>query len=130
MLDALTLAASEAEGRDLLLRILNISSYENLGWVLLGLAGQAAFMLRMLVQWIATERERRSVVPTIFWWLSLGGGAILLIYFLWRKDIVGVLGQTTGVVVYARNLWYIHKGDRTSAPAGAAGAVEEGSVAR
>ncbi len=61
-------------------------------------------MSRMLVQWIASERARSSVVPTSFWWLSLIGGMMLLTYFLRRGDPVGVAGQLFGVVVYGRNL--------------------------
>ena len=64
--------------------------------------------MRMAVQWIMSERERRSVVPTAFWWLSAAGGVMLFVYFCWRKDIVGVLGQSIGLLVYARNLWFIH----------------------
>jgi lipid-A-disaccharide synthase-like uncharacterized protein len=77
--------------------------------VALGLAGQSMFFLRMAVQWIASERRRESVVPTIYWWFSLAGGLMLLSYFIWRKDAVGVLGQSTGAVVYARNLWLIKR---------------------
>jgi len=58
----------------------------------------------MLVQWIATEKNRQSVVPVLFWWFSLFGGLILLIYFLRRGDPVGVVGQLFGSVVYAANL--------------------------
>jgi lipid-A-disaccharide synthase-like uncharacterized protein len=95
--------------RPWLLRLLNISSYWMLPWVALGLAGQTLFFLRMAVQWIASERQRASVVPTIYWWFSLAGGLMLLSYFIWRKDAVGVLGQSTGPIVYARNLWLIRR---------------------
>ncbi|MEL7472603.1 MAG: lipid-A-disaccharide synthase N-terminal domain-containing protein, partial [Planctomycetota bacterium] len=60
-------------------------------------------------QWVVSEKKRQSVVPEAFWWLSLVGGAALFTYFVWRRDIVGVLGQSTGVVIYARNLRLIHK---------------------
>ena len=63
----------------------------------------------MAVQWVASEREKRSVVPRAFWVLSLLGGILLFTYFAWRKDIVGVLGQSTGIVIYARNLRLISK---------------------
>lgn len=92
-----------------LMGVFNITRWSTFGWVLIGLAGQGAFFGRMLVQWIVSERSRVSVVPDIFWWFSLGGGVCLFIYFVWRKDIVGVLGQATGVVIYARNLRLIHK---------------------
>ncbi len=63
-----------------------------------------------------SERLGRSEVPTIFWWMSLGGSLMLLIYFMWRTDIVGIVGQGLGFVIYVRNLVLIH-GARTSAPA-------------
>lgn len=90
-------------------RILNITGWASLLWVGLGFVGQAAFFARMLVQWLASERKRESVVPVAFWWLSLIGGVMLFVYFVWRRDLVGVLGQTTGVVVYARNLRLIYR---------------------
>ena len=79
-------------------------------WVAVGLGGQALFGARFLVQWIATERRRQSVVPTAFWYLSLGGGLILLTYALWRRDPVFILGQSFGILVYSRNLWFVHRG--------------------
>lgn len=94
---------------NLLFQLFNITSWGSFAWVVLGLLGQIAFFLRMLAQWIASERKRESVVPELFWWLSLFGGIALFSYFVWRKDLVGVLGQTTGVVVYARNLRLIQK---------------------
>lgn len=92
-----------------LLGFFNITRWSTFGWVMIGLAGQAAFFGRMMVQWIISERSRVSTVPEIFWWFSFAGGLFLFIYFVWRKDIVGVLGQATGVVIYARNLRLIHK---------------------
>lgn len=84
-----------------------------LGWLAFGFGAQALFMARMLVQWIATERQRRSVVPVAFWWLSLIGGFMLLAYFLRRGDPVGVVGQLFGVVVYLRNLVHIQREQRS-----------------
>jgi len=77
-----------------------------------GLSGQVLFTGRMLVQWVVSERSKRSVVPTAFWWMSLCGASMLVIYFIWRKDIVGVLGQCTGWTIYVRNLWLIYAGQR------------------
>jgi lipid-A-disaccharide synthase-like uncharacterized protein len=78
-------------------------------WIALGLVGQTFFFSRFLVQWIASERAGRSVVPVAFWLLSLGGGALLLVYALYRRDPVFVLGQATGFSVYLRNLWLIRR---------------------
>lgn len=74
------------------------------GWLIFGFLAQGVFMARMIVQWVASERARASVVPQAFWWLSLIGGVMLLVYFLRRGDPVGVWGQLLGVVVYVRNL--------------------------
>ena len=89
-------------------RVLNITGWSSAVWIALGFAGQIAFFGRMAIQWAVSERERRSVVPEIFWWLSLAGGVLLFTYFVWRRDIVGVMGQSTGVVIYGRNLRLIH----------------------
>jgi lipid-A-disaccharide synthase-like uncharacterized protein len=77
---------------------------------MLGLIGQACFFSRFLVQWVASERQKRSVVPTAFWYFSLIGGLLVLIYALWRRDPVFILGQSVGLVVYTRNLILIHAG--------------------
>jgi lipid-A-disaccharide synthase-like uncharacterized protein len=95
-----------------LLGFFNISSWFNFTWVGLGLLGQGCFLGRMFVQWIKSEREGSSVVPPVFWWLSFFGGVLLFSYFVWRVDMVGVLGQSSGVVIYARNLRLIHKQKR------------------
>ena len=65
-------------------------------------------MMRFMVQWIVSEKARRSVIPVAFWWLSIGGAAILLAYAIWRADPVFILGQSVGFFIYARNLWLIH----------------------
>lgn len=86
-------------------------------WLAVGFLGQALFSARFLVQWIATERRRQSVVPREFWYLSVGGGLVLLAYALYRHDPVFVVGQAAGLFVYARNLYFIHR--RRPEPAGA-----------
>jgi lipid-A-disaccharide synthase-like uncharacterized protein len=73
-------------------------------WLLLGLGAQALFAGRFLVQWIVSERRRRVVIPRSFWYLSLAGSALLLVYAIHRRDPVFILGQAAGLVVYARNL--------------------------
>lgn len=89
--------------------VLNITSPAGAAWVAVGLGGQLLFTGRMLVQWIASEKNRRSVVPVAFWWMSLVGASMLLVYFIWRRDIVGILGQATGWAIYVRNLILIRR---------------------
>ena len=92
-----------------MLGFFNITSWRNFVWVAIGLGGQIAFFGRMMIQWVTSEKKRESVVPELFWWFSLIGGVCLFSYFVWRVDFVGVLGQSTGVVIYARNLRLIQK---------------------
>lgn len=90
-------------------RALNITSWSGVAWVVLGFAAQAVFAGRFLVQWVVSERQRKSTIPDAFWWMSLAGGLMLFVYFVWRQDPVGVFGQSSGVVIYARNLRLIRK---------------------
>jgi lipid-A-disaccharide synthase-like uncharacterized protein len=78
-------------------------------WLAIGFLGQAFFSGRFLVQWIASERKRKSVVPREFWYFSIGGGVTLLAYAIYRLDPVFILGQGAGLFVYARNLYFIHR---------------------
>lgn len=84
-------------------------------WLLIGFVGQGVFTARFLVQWIASERRRDSVVPVAFWWLSLAGGTTLLAYAIHRRDPVIIVGQALGVFIYVRNLMLVEKGKRRSA---------------
>lgn len=102
---------------NVLFRLFNITSWASLAWIGVGLGGQALFAGRTFVQWLVSERARQSVVPAAFWWMSLIGGISLFAYFAWRQDLVGVLGQCSGVVIYARNLRLIHKARRRHARA-------------
>jgi lipid-A-disaccharide synthase-like uncharacterized protein len=77
------------------------------GWVILGFVAQALFTMRFVVQWIASERARKSVIPVAFWFFSIGGGTLLLVYALYRKDPVFIAGQALGLLVYIRNLYFI-----------------------
>lgn len=77
------------------------------GWVILGFVAQAFFTMRFVVQWIASERARQSVIPIAFWFFSIGGGVLLLIYALYRRDPVFIAGQGLGLIVYVRNLYFI-----------------------
>lgn len=76
-------------------------------WLILGFSGQACFTGRFLVQWFASEKLQRSVVPKAFWYLSLLGGVILLVYAVYRRDPVFILGQATGILIYLRNLHFV-----------------------
>lgn len=76
-------------------------------WVVLGFAAQLMFTGRFLVQWIASEREGRSVIPIAFWLFSIAGGILLFAYALYRRDPVFILGQAFGVFVYTRNLYLV-----------------------
>jgi lipid-A-disaccharide synthase-like uncharacterized protein len=84
------------------------------GWVVLGFAAQALFTMRFVVQWIASERARKSVIPVAFWFFSIGGGTLLLAYALYRRDPVFIAGQALGLVVYFRNVYFIMLNGRQS----------------
>ena len=90
------------------LQVFDVHTKAELLWVLFGFLAQGLFMMRFLIQWIASERARRSVVPVAFWYFSLAGGVALLAYAVHRRDPVFMVGQALGTVIYARNLWLIH----------------------
>lgn len=73
-------------------------------WVIMGFIAQGFFTMRFLVQWVASERARRSVMPVAFWFFSVGGGSLLLIYAIHRQDPVFIAGQAMGLFIYVRNL--------------------------
>jgi len=75
-------------------------------WIGVGLLGQGLFTARFLVQWICSERVKRSVIPMAFWYLSLAGGLVLLSYAIYRQDPVFILGQSTGAFIYLRNIYF------------------------
>ena len=81
-------------------------------WLCIGFGGQALFSARFLVQWITSERQKRSVIPVAFWYFSIAGGLTLLSYAIHKRDPVFILGQTTGVFIYARNLYFIYSQKR------------------
>lgn len=86
-------------------------------WVIFGFIGQLSFSLRFLIQWIASEKRKESVIPIAFWYFSLGGGLILLTYAIYRQDPVFILGQATGSMIYIRNLMLIRRKRRATAVA-------------
>ncbi len=79
-------------------------------WYLVGFCGQLFFTMRFLVQWVHSERHRRSLIPVAFWFFSMGGGAVLLSYAIYRQDPVFILGQAFGLIIYSRNLYFIFAG--------------------
>ena len=78
-------------------------------WLCVGFLGQAMFSGRFLVQWLASERAKRSVVPVAFWFFSLAGGVTLLAYAIYRQDPVFIAGQGAGLLIYTRNLMLIRR---------------------
>lgn len=93
---------------------LDVDTVGDMIWLAIGLAGQMLFTGRFIVQWIASERARRSVVPLAFWYFSITGGTIVLIYAIHRHDPVFIMGQSLGIIIYARNLWLI-RAERSAA---------------
>ena len=85
-------------------------------WVAVGFFGQAMFSTRFLIQWISSEKRRESIIPIAFWYFSIAGGATLLAYAIHRLDPVFIVGQAAGLLVYARNLYFI-KIQQTEEPA-------------
>lgn len=109
-------ATEAADGRtNLVFRFLNITSWASLFWISVGFGGQILFSGRMFLQWLISERHKHSVITPSFWWFSLLGGVCLFAYFVWRQDAVGVIGQSSGIVIYARNLRLIAKQKRREA---------------
>ena len=96
---------------------LKIENWFEFWWVALGFVAQAIFASRFIVQWIASEKEGRSYVPVAFWYLSISGGLLMLAYAIYRQDPVFILGQSTGVIVYTRNLMLIRRTKHTDVDA-------------
>lgn len=84
-------------------------------WLAVGFLGQLLFSARFIVQWIASERARKSIIPAAFWLFSIGGGATLLIYAIYRRDPVFIVGQAAGLFIYARNIFFIWREKRETA---------------
>jgi lipid-A-disaccharide synthase-like uncharacterized protein len=87
-----------------------MQSGETLIWIIIGFTGQALFSARFIVQWLASERLKRSIIPTAFWYFSLAGGVTLLSYAIHKQDPVFIAGQGLGLIVYLRNLYLIRSG--------------------
>jgi lipid-A-disaccharide synthase-like uncharacterized protein len=80
----------------------------NIIWLTIGFVSQAVFGGRFLIQWLYSEKHRRSVIPMAFWWCSIFGGIGLLLYSLHKRDLVFISGQLFGLIIYARNIWLIY----------------------
>ena len=84
-------------------------------WLAVGFAGQALFMMRFVIQWIHSERQKKSVVPVAFWYFSILGGLVLLVYSVHRQDPVFIAGQLLGIAIYLRNLHLIRSAGKPPA---------------
>ena len=84
-------------------------------WIAIGMLGQLLFTMRFLVQWLASEKQQKSVIPLAFWYFSIGGAAILLAYAIYRRDPVFILGQSFGFFIYIRNLVFIYRERKATA---------------
>jgi lipid-A-disaccharide synthase-like uncharacterized protein len=76
-------------------------------WLAIGFIGQGLFSARFIVQWLKSEREKKSVFPIAFWYFSIAGGATLLAYAIHKEDPVFIVGQLTGLFIYLRNLYFV-----------------------
>lgn len=82
------------------------------GWVLFGFLGQAVFMMRFVYQWFVSEKAGKSIIPLSFWYLSIAGGLVTLVYAIHREDPVFIFGQSCGIVIYLRNLALLRREKR------------------
>ena len=101
----------------------SVSTVE-LVWLTVGFIAQAMFSMRFIIQWIASERVKRSIVPEAFWYFSLAGGALLFAYAIYRLDPVFMLGQGMGLLIYIRNIQLIRNGKRDEPARQVPGATE------
>ena len=93
----------------------DLNNRTELIWVAIGFGAQILFFMRWIVQWVASEKLKKSVVPELFWWFSITGGLTLFAYAVYQRDPVFMMGQCFGVTVYSRNLWLIYAEKRQSA---------------
>lgn len=77
--------------------------------IVVGFGGQFLFAMRFIIQWIRSEGAKKSVIPVVFWYFSIGGGSVLLLYAIWRQDPVIICGQGLGLFIYARNLFFVFR---------------------
>lgn len=92
--------------------LLHLHFEKNTIWLAIGFVGQGLFFMRFFVQWIASEKAKKSVIPDLFWYFSIGGGAVLLAYALYRQDPVFIIGQAMGLLIYMRNIYFVRQSQR------------------
>ena len=85
-------------------------------WLVIGFLGQGLFSARFIIQWLQSERMKRSVIPQAFWYFSVAGGVTLLAYAIHRRDPVFILGQASGLIIYFRNLQFLWRDRKGAAP--------------
>lgn len=78
-------------------------------WISLGFIGQGLFGLRILIQWLASERAGASVVPPVFWYISAAAGLLLFSYVTWRRNPVFMLNEGICLMIFMRNIFMLHK---------------------
>ena len=100
-----------------LFNFLNVENWFEFWWVVFGVGGQLMFSARFVIQWIASEKAGRSLIPIAFWYFSIAGGAILFTYAVYRGDPVFIMGQSIGLFIYVRNLWLIKTEKKNNADA-------------
>ena len=86
-----------------------LNDYPETIMIIIGFGGQALFAARFIIQWLSSESVGKSVIPVAFWYFSISGGLVLLTYAIWRQDPVIIAGQSVGVFIYARNLYFINR---------------------
>ena len=86
-----------------------LNNYPETIMIIIGFGGQTLFAARFIIQWLSSENAGRSVIPVAFWYFSISGGLVLLTYAIWRQDPVIIAGQSVGILIYARNLYFINK---------------------
>ena len=98
-------------------------------WTVLGFIGQFIFGMRFVVQWIATEQKKKSVVPVAFWHLSILGTIILLIYSIHKRDVVFIAGFSLNMLIYSRNLYFIYRKPDAQRPEDASLTTDHSNIA-
>lgn len=89
-------------------------NHYNIFWLIFGFAGQGLFAARFIIQWLKSEKAKKSVIPIQFWYFSLIGGVVMFVYAVHLRDPVFILGQFSGLFIYARNLYFIHQEKQSS----------------